>query len=157
LGKPSKETNQQMKNILFLFAILYSFNTSAQTLEKIKLAENEIPAEYKLTNEPQCISIQACTFYKRPDMYESFIGKLKSKDIQNFENKKDSGSIMYFEFEEKFEMESFLKGLLWGGNKATKEHPEQIYVKDKIVIIYSFPLKSSLVEVSKKKVETELK
>ncbi len=157
MGKPSKETNQQMKNILFLFAILYSFNTSAQTLEKIKLAENEIPAEYKLTNEPQCISIQACTFYKRPDMYESFIGKLKSKDIQNFENKKDSGSIMYFEFEEKFEMESFLKGLLWGGNKATKEHPEQIYVKDKIVIIYSFPLKSSLVEVSKKKVETELK
>ncbi|QBN17493.1 hypothetical protein [Flavobacterium nackdongense] len=146
-----------MKNILFLFAILYSFNTSAQTWEKIKLAENEIPAEYKLTNESQCISIQACTFYKRPDMYESFIGKLKSKDIQNFENKKDSGSIMYFEFEEKFEMESFLKGLLWGGNKATREHPEQIYVKDKILIIYSFPLKSSLVEVSKKKLETELK
>ncbi len=146
-----------MKNILFLFAILYSFNTSAQTFEKIKLAENEIPAEYKLTNESQCISIQACTFYESPDMYEALIGKLKSKDIQNFENNKDSGSIMYFEFERKFEMESFLKGLLWGGNKATREHPEQIFVKDKILIIYSFPLKSSLVEVSKKKVETELK
>jgi hypothetical protein len=124
-----------MKNIVFLFAIFYSFNTSAQTLEKIKLAENEIPTEYKLTNESQCISIQACTFYESPDMYESFIGKIKSKDIQNFENKKDSGSIMYFEFEEKFEMESFLKGLLWGGNKATREHPEQIFVKDKILII----------------------
>jgi hypothetical protein len=146
-----------MKNILFLLAILYSFNTSAQTFEKIKLAENEIPTEYKLTNEPQCISIQACTFYESPDMYEVIIGKLKSKDIQNFENKEDSGSIMYFEFKKKFEMESFLKGLLWGGNKATKEHPEQFFVKDKILIIYSFPLKSSLVEVSKKKVETELK
>jgi hypothetical protein len=146
-----------MKNILFLFAILYSFNTSAQTFEKIKLTENEIPTEYKPTNESQCISIQACTFYESPDMYEAIIGKLKSKDIQNFENKKDSGSIMYFEFEKKFEMESFLKGLLWGGNKATREHPEQIFVKDKILIIYSFPLKSSLVEVSKKKVETELK
>ena len=146
-----------MKNILFLFAILYSFNTSAQTFEKIKLAENKIPTEYTLTNEPQCISIQACTFYENPDMYEILIGKLKSKDIQNFENKEDSGSIMYFEFKKKFEMESFLKGLLWGGNKATGEHPEQIFVKDKILIIYSFPLKSSLVEVSKKKVETELK
>jgi hypothetical protein len=146
-----------MKYILFLFAILYSFNTSAQTFDEIKLAENEIPTEYKLTNEPQCISIQACAFYDSPDMYEILIGKLKSKDIQNFENKKDSGSIMYFEFEKKFEMESFLKGLLWGGNKATREHPEQIFVKDKILIIYSFPLKSSLVEVSKKKVETELK
>jgi hypothetical protein len=146
-----------MKNILFLFAILYSFNTSAQTFEKFKLTENEIPTEYKLTNEPQCISIQACTFYENPDMYEILIGKLKSKDIQNFENKEDSGSIMYFEFKKKFEMESFLKGLLWGGNKATQEHPEQIFVKDKILIIYSFPLKSSLIEVLKKKVETELK
>lgn len=146
-----------MKNILFLFAILYSFNTSAQKFEKIKLTENEIPTEYKLTNEPQCISIQACTFYENPDMYEILIGKLKSKDIQNFENNKDSGSIMYFEFKKKFEMESFLKGLLWGGNKPTGEHPEQIFVKDQILIIYSFPLKSSLVEVSKKKVETELK
>jgi hypothetical protein len=146
-----------MKNILLLFAILYGFNTSAQTFEKIMLTENEIPAEYKLTNESQCISIQACTFYESPDTYEALIGKIKSKDIQNFENKKDSGSIMYFEFEEKFEMEGFLKGLLWGGNKATREHPEQIYVKDKILIIYSFPLKSSLVEVSKKKIESELK
>ena len=146
-----------MKNILFLCAILYSYNTVAQTFEKIKLTENEIPTEYKLTNEPQCISIQACTFYESPDMYEAIIGKLKSKDIQNFENKKDSGSIMYFEFKKKFEMESFLKGLLWGGNTASREHPEQIFVKDKILIIYSFPLKSSLVEVSKKKVEIELK
>lgn len=146
-----------MKNILFLIAMLCSFNSEAQTFEKIKLAENEIPSEYKLTNEPQCISIQACTFYESPDMYEAIIGKLKSKDIQNFENKKDSGSIMYFEFEKKFDMESFLKGLLWGGNKATKEHPEQFLVKDTILIIYSFPLKSRLVEVSKKKVEKELK
>lgn len=146
-----------MKNILFLFVILYSFSSSAQTFEKIKLTENEISSEYKLTNEPQCISIQACTFYDSPDLYEAIIGNLKSKDIQNFENKKDSGSVMYFEFEKKFEMESFLKGLLWGGNKATKEHPEQFLVKDNLLIIYSFPLKSNLVEVSKKKVETELK
>ena len=146
-----------MKNILLLFTLIYSFNLSAQTIEKIKLAENEISAEYKLTDQEQCISIQACLFYKHPETYSAFIGKVKSKDIQNFKNKKDSGCIMYFEFEKKFEMESFLKGLLWGGKKATAEHPEEIFIKDTILIIYSFPLKSKLIEVSKKKVETVLK
>ncbi|RZJ65425.1 MAG: hypothetical protein EOO50_13970 [Flavobacterium sp.] len=146
-----------MKKTLFFFSLIFCFTLSAQGFEKIKLFESEIPSGYKLTNTMQCISIQACTFYKNPEMYSAIIGKLKSKDVQNFENKKDGGSIMYFEFEKNFEMESFLQSLLWGGKKATKEHPEQILIKDKIVIIYCFPLESNLAEISKKKVETELK
>lgn len=146
-----------MKKILFVFTILSFFGLSAQSFDKIKLAENEIPAGYKLTNKPQCISIQACTFYNNPQMYDFLIGKVKSKDVQNFENKKDSGSIMYFEFENKFEMENFLQGLFWGGKKATQEHPEQIFVKDKILIVYSFPLESDLMKVSQKKIEDQLK
>ncbi len=146
-----------MKNIVFILTLLYSFTITAQKFEKIKLAENEIPLGYKVTNKSQCISIQACTFYSNPEIYSSIIGKVKSKDVQNFENKKDSGSIMYFEFEEKFEMEGFLKGLFWGGKKATREHPEEIFVKDTILIVYSFPLESKIIEVSKNKVKTELK
>jgi hypothetical protein len=146
-----------MKNILFLLSILYSFTMTAQAFDKLKLAESEIPSGYKLTDDPQCISIQACTFYKNPGMYSAIIGKVKSKDIQNFENKKDGGSIMYFEFEKKFEMEGFLEGLFWGEDKPTRAHPEQILVKDKILIVYSFPLESNMVELSKKKVEKELK
>nr|WP_315195134.1 hypothetical protein [uncultured Flavobacterium sp.] len=146
-----------MKKLLFVFTILSFFGVTAQSFDKIKLEENELPAGYKLTDEPKCISIQACTFYDKPQMYDFLIGKVKSKDIQNFENKKDSGSIMYFEFENKFEMESFLEGLFWGGKKATREHPEQILVKDKILIVYSFPLENDLIEVSQKKVENILK
>jgi hypothetical protein len=146
-----------MKKLLFVLTILCSFGLSAQVFDKIKLTESEIPAEYKLTNKPQCISIQACTFYNNPKMYDFLIGKVKSKDVQNFENGKDSGSIMYFEFENKLEMESFLQGLFWGGKKATEEHPEQILVKDKILIVYSLPLENDLIKVSQKKVESVLK
>jgi hypothetical protein len=146
-----------MKKIILLFALVSSIHLSAQAFEKIKLSESEIPSGYLSTDEPQCISIQACTFYRNPEMYSALIGKLKSKDIQNFENKKDGGSIMYFEFEKDFEMESFLQGLFWGEKKASANHPEQIFVKGKIVIVYSFPLESNLVEISKKKVATALK
>jgi uncharacterized surface anchored protein len=146
-----------MKNTLYLLAFICTFNLSAQQLDNLKLTETEIPEGYKLTDDSKCISIQACTFYSNPQIYEVIIGKVKSKEIQNFENKKDSGSIMYFEFEDQFEMESFLQPLLWGGKKPTHEHPEQILVKENILIIYSFPLKSQLVELSKKKVETVLK
>jgi hypothetical protein len=146
-----------MKKLLFLFTILCSFGTSAQVFDKIKLTESEISAGYKLTDEPQCISIQACTFYKNPKMYDFLIGKVKSKEVQNFVNGNDSGSIMYFEFENQFDKETFLEGLFWGGKKATQEHPEQILVKDKILIVYSFPLENDLIKVSQKKVESVLK
>ena len=98
-----------MKKIILLFTLVSSIHLSAQGFEKIKLSESEIPSGYLSTDAPQCISIQACTFYESPGMYSALIGKLKSKDIQNFENKKDGGSIMYFEFEKDFEMEAFCK------------------------------------------------
>jgi hypothetical protein len=60
-------------------------------------------------------------------MYEMLIGKLNTKKIQNFDNKRDKGSIMYFKFEDGFIGQRFLDGLLWGGDKPTKEHPEEYY------------------------------
>ncbi|MDX6189723.1 hypothetical protein SGQ83_10200 [Flavobacterium sp. Fl-318] len=145
------------KTILFLSCLFLSTNVFAQNFEKLKLNENEIPVDYHLTNKPKCISIQACTFYNNPDLYSALIGKVKHKEVQNFENKTDSGSIMYFEFENNFEMQGFLEGLLWGGKKSTKEHPEDFFVKDNILIIWSLAEKSLLKKVSKEKIELELK
>ncbi len=147
-----------MKNILFLFTIIYSFNTSAQTFEKIKLAENEVPAEYKITEKQKCISIQACSFYNQIDLYSSFIGKVKLKEIQSFESKDDNGSIMYFEFEDYFLGESFLIGLLYGKSmKATKEHPDEYFIKGKFLIMWSFEQNSELKRISKEKIKLLLK
>lgn len=137
--------------------LLFFCNVNAQNIDSLKLSGKEIPEGYKITKDNNCISIQACTFYDDPGMYEMLIGKIKSKSIQNFDSKNDKGSIMYFEFEDDFKGESFLGGLLWGGDKPTSEHPEEYYAKGKFLVIWSFNKGSAVVKASKEKVTTILK
>lgn len=101
-------------------------------------------------------SIQAATFYQQTDLYESFIGKVRSKAFQSFESKGDKGGIYYYEFEKNFEQKRFLEGLLWGGDRPTKAHPEEYFVKDNILVIWSFADKSELKKISKDKIMTLL-
>jgi len=142
---------------LLSFSLFLSLSSNCQTIDSLKLTEKEIPENYVLTKENNCISIQACTFYESPDMYSALIGNIKSKQIQNFEGKKDKGAIMYFEFEDNFKGEGFLEGLLWGGSKPTKEHPEEYYSKGKFLVIWSFKKGSPLALASKNKIKAILK
>ena len=149
-----------MKNyLLFIGSLLmFSMNIFSQKIEKIKLTELEIPKEYKLTENSQCKSIQANLLFKNPEMYEMIYGKIKSKEIQNFESSQDSGSILYLKFENDFENENFIKGLIWGkSKKPTNGNPEEIFIKKNTVIIWSFEKESLLKELSKKKIELEMK
>ena len=149
-----------MKNyLLFIGSLLmFSMNIFSQKIEKIKLTKLEIPKEYKLTENSQCKSIQANLLFKNPEMYQMIYGKIKSKEIQNFESSQDSGSILYLEFEKDFESENFIKGLIWGkSKKPTDGNPEEIFVKKNTVIIWSFEKESVLKELSKKKIELEMK
>jgi len=142
--------------ILFI-TFLSTIESNGQSIDSLKLSDKEIPEGYSLTKENNCISIQACTFYENPEMYEALIGKLKSKQIQNFDSKKDKGSIMYFEFEDGFKGEGFLGPLLWGGDKPTKEHPEEYYAKGNFLIIWSFKKGSVIAKTSKDKIESILR
>lgn len=144
-----------MSKLLFTAAIvlLLAFQSSAQSIDSLKLSEKEIPQGYALTEKNNCISIQACLFYEKTAMYEVLIGKVKSKQIQSFDSKKDKGSIMYFEFERAFDGEGFLGGLLWGGNKPSSEHPEEFYAKGNILVIWSFKKDSPLKKVSTEKIK----
>ena len=149
-----------MKNyLLFIGSLLmFSMNIFSQKIEKIKLTELEIPKEYKLTENSQCKSIQANLLFKNPEMYEMIYGKIKSKEIQNFKSSQDSGSILYLKFENDFENENFIKGLIWGkSKKPTNGNPEEIFIKKNTVIIWSFEKESVLKELSKKKIELEMK
>jgi hypothetical protein len=138
-------------NLTVLLVLLFC-SASGQAIDNLKLTMAEIPEKYKPTDKMLYHSIQAGLFYKQTDLYESFIGKIKAKEFQAFENKDDWGTIYYFEFEDKFEDETFLSGLLWGGKKPTKEHPEEFLVKDNILIIWSFISKSELKKISRDKV-----
>jgi len=145
------------KFITVSFVLLMAVKLNGQSIDDLMLSEKEIPKGYSLVNESNIISFQASMFYDKPEIYEKIIGKLKNKKIQNFDSEKDKGSIMYFEFENNFEREDFLRGLLWGGSKPSKAHPEEIYSKGKILIIWSFHENSEIVKVSKKKIKKILK
>ena len=142
-----------MKKLFYsvAFLLLMCTNLFSQSIEKLKISGEELPKEYVMTKETQCKSVQACAFYKQTDLYSSFLGKVKSKEIQNFQSKKDSGSIMYFEFENDFDGEGFLKGLLWGSELPSKLHPEEFIAKGKFLIIYSFEKDSELKKLAQNK------
>ncbi|NNV58048.1 hypothetical protein [Limnovirga soli] len=142
---------------LLSFVFFLSVKGNGQSIDSLQLSEKEIPDGYTLTDENNCISIQACIFYDKPELYGMLIGKLKSKKIQNFDSKNDNGSIMYFEYEDGFKGQGFLDGLLWGGDKPTKEHPEDYYAVGKYLIIWSFKKGSLLKKVSMVKIKAMVK
>lgn len=147
---------KQRLTLTFLLTTIFC-STYGQGFEKLKLTETEVPDKYKPTDEMLFKSIQAGTFYEQTDLYGALIGKVKNKSFQSYESKDDKGTIYYYEFEEKFEGQEFLEGLLWGGKKPTKAHPEELFVKDNILVIWSFVDKSELKKISKDKVTTHLK
>ncbi len=138
-------------------ACFLTIGTKAQGIDSLQLTSQEIPAGYSLTKENNSLSIQAQALYDDPAMYGTLLGKFKTKRIQNFDHKKDKGCIMYFEFENGFKGQGFLDGLLWGGDKPTKEHPEEYYAKGKFLIIWSFKKGSTIAKISKDKIQLLLK
>lgn len=148
-----------MKITIFLSALflLLTTNLFSQTIIDLKLKSKEIPKTYTLSDGNNCVSIQACTFYSDIETYSNIVGKLKSKAIQSFKSKTDSGSVMYFEFEHTFKGDRFLQGLLWGKDgQPTDEHPEEYVAKGKFLIVWSFHTDSAIKEKSEIKVDAIL-
>lgn len=149
--------HMKLRLTILIFTTLTFYSTFGQRLDKLKLTDTEVPEKYKSTDKMLYKSIQAGTFYEQTDLYESFIGKIKNKEFQSFESKDDKGAIYYYEFEGTFTQKGFLEGLLWGGKKPSKAHPEEYFVKDNILVIWSFADKSELKKISKDKITTLLK
>jgi hypothetical protein len=137
--------------------LLLTANLFSQTIADLKLKTKEIPKTYILSDGQICVTNQACNFYTDIATYSNIVGTVKSKEIQSFRSKTDSGSIMYFEFENRFKGDTFLQGLLWGKDKEpTDEHPEEYLAKGKFLIIWSFHPDSTVKEKSEAKIEAIL-
>lgn len=148
-----------MKISIPLLALLMLLTTTAfsQTLADLKLKPKEIPKGYTNNDGQICVTPQACNFYTDIETYSNIVGTVKSKQIQSFKNRADSGSIMYFEFEHVFKGDRFLQGLLWGkAGQPTDEHPEEYLAKGKFLIIWSFRPDSPVKEKSETKIEAIL-
>ncbi|PXY43371.1 hypothetical protein [Flavobacterium hydrophilum] len=142
---------------LSVVLMLLTTNLFGQTIADLKLKNKEVPKGYSLSDGNNCVSVQACTFYNDIETYSNIVGTVKSKAMQSFKSRPDSGSIMYFEFEHVFKGERFLQGLLWGkGGQPTDEHPEEYVVKGKFLIIWSFRPDSPVREKSEAKIDAVL-
>lgn len=139
------------------FAIFFSVNLFGQNIDSLQLTAKEIPENYSVKNDNNCISIQAQMLFDNPGIYEMIIGKVKNKRIQSFDSKKESGCILYFEFESEFRAKGFLEGLLWGEGKPNKEHPEEYFSKGNYLIIWSFKKGSPVKKISEDKIMLLLK
>ncbi|KAF2516580.1 hypothetical protein [Flavobacterium foetidum] len=144
--------------LLSTLLLLFTTNSFSQTLADLKLKPKEIPkGGYMVSDGHVCITAQACTFYNDIETYSNIVGKIKSKAIQSFKSKGDSGSIMYFEFEHTFKGDRFLQGLLWGKDgQPTDEHPEEYVANGKFLVIWSLHADSPLKEKSEAKIEALL-
>ena len=137
--------------------LLLTTNLFSQTIADLKLKNKEIPKSYFLSDGNNCVSVQACTFYNDIETYSNIVGTVKSKQMQSFKSKTDSGSIMYFEFENRFKGDRFLQGLLWGKDKEpTDAHPEEYLAKGKFLIIWSLHPDSTIKEKSEAKIDAIL-
>lgn len=148
-----------MKITIALSVLFLSFTTTlfSQTLADLKLKNKEIPKGYTFNDGNICVTPQACNFYTNIETYSNIVGIVKSKQIQSFKNKADSGSIMYFEFEHTFKGDRFLQGLLWGKDgQPSDERPEEYLAKGKFLIIWSFHPDSKIKEKSEAKIEALL-
>jgi hypothetical protein len=141
---------------IIISAFLLAFTgqiTFGQSIDSLKLSDAEIPAGYSKSDQLICVTPHGCSFYEQTDLYESLFGKVVKKEFQSYYKKGDQGSILYLEFEKEFKGQGFLNGLLWGeGSKPTKAEPDEYYSKGKILIIWSFDLKSELKLISKAKI-----
>jgi hypothetical protein len=154
------------KGFLIIIVLSLSFNTFSQKTVKapvsevfraLKLTKMDLPQGYNLSTEMNCKSMQAALFYDSYEsLYTDLIGKLKSKEFQSVSNEQDNGSILYFEFEKEFTQTGFLEGLLWGGEKPVREHPEEYYANGNILIIWSTSNISLIKERSKKKIGSDV-
>jgi hypothetical protein len=137
----------KLRKIIILLLFIYTTIglSQSKTIESIQIKSTEIPAEYKTYDKLKCQSIQAKILYESPEMYSFILGKTLNKNFQTFKYKGKKGSILYLEFDKDAESgKGFIEGLLWGGDKPNKAHPEKIFTKGKIMVILSFPYKSKI-------------
>jgi hypothetical protein len=86
--------------------------------------------------------VQVEILYERFDIYQQLLPPLVAKKAQSFQCGNQKGTLYYFEFANvasREEAEKFIRPLLWGTDRPTKQHPEQVEHGDALAIVVSFP------------------
>lgn len=124
-------------------------------VEDIKLTDIDLPTGYSFSNELYCYSLQAQNLYNNPG-FSDFLtsSQFSNKQFQGINGPNgDKGSILYIQYKEDLNSgaKSFLKGFIWGADSPSEEHPEEIFINGKNLIVWSFPKDSTIKYISQKK------
>ncbi|MGB0522001.1 MAG: hypothetical protein ACPGJS_03535 [Flammeovirgaceae bacterium] len=143
---------------LTLFVILLFPNTlhaqQGGSLDVLKLETKDLPTGYQFTEKLKCRSTQAAQLYKNINTYQQELGGVAHASYQSVIGNKDSGSILYFQFNESKDIQAFLEQHLWGDKgQPSKTRPEEYAVYGKILIIWSTNSDSKIKAASKRKIE----
>lgn len=150
--------------LLTIVTTMKSFGNDSIKSENVKidtllLLKSELPDGYKIIDKEIPITNQASSLYNQIDMY-SMILKIKATDkrYQSIKSSRDKGTVYYILFDSSADKaEGFAQGLVWGSKEPNDEHPDEIIVKDNLMIILSFNKDSKIKELIKKKIEDKTK
>lgn len=139
-------------SLLFLSQASHAQQKANNLLNLFHIKAKDLPSGYQFTEKLMCKSNQAKSLYKSVDSYQDDMGKVVYQSYQSVKAGKDSGTILYFQFQSKRDRDNFLRNHLWGNDgHATSAHPEEyaLYLGT-VLVIWSTNLDSKLKEVSQK-------
>jgi len=155
-----------MKKILLIITFsLLPYTLYTANSEEIEITPNDLPSKYTLVSDGALQTFHPRSFYDMPSMQGTLPAPLRKRYQTLALNEKPVGSILYFEYKEGENLNavlSFLKGLLWGSHMSpSKAYPEELYVFQNIIIIFSLPYESSesdmVLDIFKKKTGLDLR
>jgi hypothetical protein len=108
--------------------------------DSLQLRPADLPKGHALATTDYTRSIQAASLYDDAAMYAPLIGNVAQKSRQSIDGSDmENGTILYFRFDKRLADHAFIDALIWGEDgKPTDEHPEEILVKDNVIVILSF-------------------
>jgi hypothetical protein len=107
----------------------------------VQLLPADLPASCKQVDGSYPVDLQTKLLYERSSMYQGIMPHIKDKHAQSFDCSGMKGSIYWFTFGDAASSKRasvFIKSLLWGEDKPTKEHPELILQARATVVVVSF-------------------
>ncbi len=133
--------------------------TSTRHFGNIRLNEREI-SSYRMEYIKHFYSIQQATFYNSGEIYNRILPPLQEKYTQSVCNDSEEGTVFYYCFKDRLDSShrGFLTGLFYGQDgKPTPGHPEKIIMKDKYLIVLSYPFNSAIAPVLEKAISAKMK
>jgi tetratricopeptide (TPR) repeat protein len=111
------------------------------SISQVQLSKEALAQGMTLGNEPRCTSTQAEVFFEMPDL-NGVVPAPAAKAAQSLISEAgQASSILYFQYPGPVpaEVYAMLQPLLWGGDRPTQEHPEEIVRVANMLLILCFP------------------